>query len=286
MPFCRHCGSRTETGQKFCEECGAPIVAIQPAPFASPSEQPGPEHPPGTPGDGTPGVPVPGPEATAPHRKEQPAVAARSSAGKILIAVLVFAIVLGAAAWYIGMPLLHGNGVPGTGFSAVTTAPTTHPAVTPDTPRMTTPATTVPPTPTPIMTVEDRYSETYEVIYTSNRSYQYGEKVTFPYALIEPPLYVKFNVTPAMVNDTKIADIGLSSEHVVYAVYPDPHAWFEVQVLDAANGAVIESRGFGVSKGYSDQERQEFMVRKSGDYIVEISGSMVSVITEIRKGTT
>ena len=286
MPFCRYCGSRTEPGQKFCEECGAPIVTIQPAPPAPAAEQPGPEQPLDRQDAGAAGPPVPVPGTDVPYRKEHPAIATPPSSGKILAVILAIAIIVGAAAWYAGMPLMKGEPIPGMGLSAVTTVPTTNPAITPETPRMTTPATTVPPTPIPVLTVEDRYRETYEVIYTSNRSYQYGERVTFPYNLSQPPLYVKFNVTPAMVNDTKIADIGLSSEHVVYAVYPDPHAWFEVKVLDAANGAVIESRGFGVSKGYSEQERQEFMVRKSGDFIIEISGSMVYVITEIRKGTT
>jgi len=189
-----------------------------------------------------------------------------------------------AAALFFGLPMLTGSSLSLSSLPA-TTAPTPpETTATAETP-VPAPTATTPP-PAPEITVEARYETAYERIYSSNRTYLFGEKVTIPHTLVHPPLYIKFNVTPAMVNDTKVINIGTPGEYEVFAIYPDPAAWFEVKVLTAAGGDVVDSRGYGVAKGYSGVNQQEFLIRSSGDYVVELSGNRVMAVVDIRIGTS
>ena len=144
--------------------------------------------------------------------------------------------------------------------------------------------TTKPPTavPTSVITRDERFEETYLELYNRNLTYKFGQKETFPVDLTIPPLFIKFNVIPVMVNRSKLVDIGLSTEHTVYAVYPDPNSWFEVKVLDAVSGTFVDARGF--NKEYNQYTKQEFMVREKGKYTVEMSGNGVTVTTQILMG--
>jgi hypothetical protein len=141
------------------------------------------------------------------------------------------------------------------------------------------PETTVP---TPKITRDDRFEETYLELYNRNLTYKFGQKEMFPVDLTQPPLFIKFNVIPVMVNRSKLVDIGLSTERTVYAVYPDPNSWFEVKVLDAVSGTVVDSQGF--NREYNQYIKQEFMVREKGKYTVEMSGNGVTVTTQILTG--
>ncbi len=272
MPFCGTCGKEHNPGENFCGGCGAPLkTGDQPFPQTG---IPPPPPPPAL----VPPLPVP----LSPVQGSQGALVPKP---KIPVAALIGIVaLLVAAAYFIGIPVLTGGTMGGTGLPHP--VPTTPATVLP-TPRPTVATTTVvPTTATPLITQEARYEETYEQVYASNKTYRYGEKITFPYPLTRPPLYVKFTITPVMENRTKIADIGLTTEHEVYAVYPSTNAWFEVRVLDAAAGTEIDKRGFGAGKGYSVFTKQEFMVRTSGDYVLEMSGSDVTVNVTILIGTS
>jgi hypothetical protein len=129
-----------------------------------------------------------------------------------------------------------------------------------------------------------RYGESYEQVYTLNKNFAFGQKEVFFQNLTRPPLYIKFNLTPAMITREKVINIGLSSEETVNATYPSPNAWFEVKVLDAGSGAVVDSRGF--NKEYSVMTKQEFMVRNEGNYQVELSGNDVFAEVRILRGTS
>ena len=276
MPFCENCGCEIGpgTGKKFCGKCGAPIeppdspVPDTPArPEAAQPAQTPPTLPPPAPAI-PPAAAPPGPPPAA--LQVPPAPGARPPLPRYVVpAILAALVVLAAAAWFFGMPLLERG--QGAGSSVTVETAVTAPAVvTPDPVPVTVSA-----TPTAPRIIEGRFGESYEEFYSDNRTYRFGEKVTLPIALDRPPLYIRFNVTPARVNDTKIADIGLSSEHVVYLDYPDPKAWFEVSVIDATSGSTVKTGGFGAGKGYSVQNRQEFTVLKGGEYQIVMAGNLV-----------
>jgi hypothetical protein len=183
----------------------------------------------------------------------------------------------------LGVPLLLHH-IEGDSESAAQPAVSTNITTLPTTPVPAVQVTTaVPAAPTPLVTQELRYEEEYEQVYATNKTFMYGEKISFSYQLTRPPLYVKFNITPAMINRTKIADADLSE---VYAVYPSPNAWFEARVLDAATGKEIDKHGYGTGKGYSIDTRQEFMVRTRGDYVLEMAGSDVAANITVLIGTS
>jgi hypothetical protein len=80
-----------------------------------------------------------------------------------------------------------------------------------------------------------------------------------------------------------MVDIGLSTEHMINATYASPLAWFEIKVLDAGSGAVVDQQGY--NRDYSEMTKQEFMVRKPGNYRIEMSGSEVKAEMRFLIGT-
>ncbi len=190
-------------------------------------------------------------------------------------------VIVATGAYFIGMPLVKGGlppamqpPAPPVSSTIMTTVITT----------VTSPITTLSVTtvPTAMITRDERFEETYLELYNRNLTYKFGQKELFPVDLTSPPLFIKFNVIPVMVNRSKLVDIGLSTERTVYAVYPDPNSWFEVKVLDAVSGTYVDSRGF--NKEYNQYTKQEFMVREKGKYTVEMSGNEVTVNTQILTG--
>lgn len=187
----------------------------------------------------------------------------------------------GAGAYVAAVPVLKGLSPQQPLPTPVATTPV--PLLTPSTPPTNT-SLTPPTTGTPLQTLEVRYGESYEQVYTLNKNFAFGQKEVFFQNLTRTPLYIKFNLTPAMITREKVINIGLSSEEIVNATYPSPNAWFEVKVLDAGSGAVVDSRGF--NKEYSVMTKQEFMVRNEGNYQVELSGNDVFAEFRILRGTS
>ena len=254
MPFCGSCGKEVDANQKFCEHCGS----LQESPsIAVPGPQPLPQTP-------TPGTPTP----------------ASGLPKNVLVGIGVIAVVAAIVLVYLsGLPLTKGTGQTSTGLSD--TAYQTPTSVYPS------PATTIRATTTQtagILTQDERYSETYETIYTKERRFDYGAKEAFTHDLTRPPLSIRFNLTPHMVTSEKLVDIGTSAERTIYATYTDPNAWFEVNVIDADTGAIVESRGF--NKEYSIMTRQEFMVRTKGNYRIEMAGNGVFASIQMLIGTS
>jgi hypothetical protein len=262
MPFCSSCGKEITSGQKFCGYCGAAQDVSEI--MASLSRVPPPPPPPLR----MPVVQPPLPPSAG--KKILP-----KNTGIIIGVVAILAVVAGA--YFVGIPLVQSGFLPALQQPTPTLAPTAQPT---PLPTMITPLKTT--VPTPKIVTDERFEETYEEVYNRNVTYKFGQKEVFPVDLIRPPLFIKFTIIPVMVNKSKIADIGLSTEHIVYAVYPDPDSWFEVRVLDAVSGTVVDARGF--NKAYAQQTKNEFMVREKGRYNVELAGNGVTVKTQVLVG--
>lgn len=193
----------------------------------------------------------------------------------MIIAGILAILVLIAAIYFFGLPLISGSPAGGTPLQQPTLVPPQ--ALTPlPTILSTVPVTTPGPADTPAasQTYEQKYTETYNQVYSVNRAFVGGQKEAFTQDLRSPPLYVKFNITPEIEIGEKVNDVG----DMVSTSYVSPNAWFKVNVYDAGNGALVEQQGF--NKGFSVTEQQEFLVRAPGIYRVEISGN--AVIAEVR----
>jgi hypothetical protein len=258
MPFCTACGKEIDADQKFCEFCGAeqdPPSVVSPPQVLSPP----------------PPALTPPPVTPSPFPREGKLPATMNPA---LIVGVVVAVAFIAGMLFLGIPSLKGTTSHGTAADV-----TPSPEITTAVPTQTVP-TTVPQT--PVLKRADQYEETYEQVYTRNRSYKFGQKEVVSHDLVRPPLYIRFNITPGMVVREKLVDIGLSSEHNITVMYVNPNAWFEVTVFDSGTGTIIDKRGF--NKGYSQITKQEFMVRTKGTYRIVMSGNDVSVNVQILTG--
>ncbi len=192
----------------------------------------------------------------------------------IIGVVAVLAVV--AALYFVGLPLIQGSGHSSTilpGQVSQTSTPVYRSTTGPI------PSTTVI---SGSLTQDARYSEMYQTIYSKERTFDYGAQEVFTHTLTQPPLFIRFNVIPKMVTREKLVDIGTSQERMVTATYADPNAWFEVKVIDADTGAVVDSRGF--NKEYSIMTKQEFLVRTLGNYRIEMAGNGVDASIQILTG--
>jgi hypothetical protein len=258
MSFCTSCGAEISADKKFCTSCGAPM------------DQP---TGPVAPGSPVPVQPVPG----EPTPVIKPGIPKKT----LLIIGIVAVLVIIAAVYVAGLPMLKA-------FFPQQPVPTPVPSTT--APRMTTYAqpsktsslgsTTV----TPLEIFEVHYGKSYKQVYKLTKNFASGQKEVFSHDLTSPPLLIKFSLIPDMQTRDKVINIGLSSETTIKTTYPSPNAWFEISVLDAGSGAVIDKQGF--HKGYSEMTEQEFMVRNQGNYNVEISGNDVLAEVRILSGTS
>ncbi|NMB79529.1 MAG: hypothetical protein GYA23_10610, partial [Methanomicrobiales archaeon] len=201
-----------------------------------------------------------------------------------IIGIVIVLAVIAAGIYFVGLPYLNkGQGLPGT--APATTVPTpTMPVQTMEivTPEDTPTGSLVVPTATTVRKLEGRYEEYYDEIYYLDQPFSNGQKEYFSANVKNPPLFIKFNLTPKIISTEKVINIGTSIEQTITKTYPSPTAWFEVKVLSASNGAVIASHGYG--RDYPDVAKSEFMVRSPGDYKVEMSGSEVDAEISIMQG--
>jgi len=252
MPFCTSCGMEVEPGQKFCGHCGA---LQEPAESILTDLQP----------------PLIQTTAVLP-----PPTTSGTSKNTLKIIGIVAVLAVIVALYFVGLPLIQGNG-----HSSATL-----PGQLSQTPTPVYRSTTVvTPSITAIsgsLTQDARFSEMYQTIYSKQRTFDYGAQEVFTHDLTHPPLYIKFNVIPKMVTREKLVDIGTSRERMVSSTYPDPNAWFEVKVIDAYTGAVVDSQGF--NKDYGVVTNQEFMVRTTGNYRIEMAGNGVDASIQILTG--
>jgi hypothetical protein len=259
MPFCTSCGKEVPPGKKFCEYCGTPLE--QPAVAPAAAAIPVPVSP----------APVIPPAATVPP--------AGGSGKTTVIAGIVVLLVVIAGIYFIGLPMLSGTSGTGTVVQQTPAQPT--PALTPLSEPFTPYITAVPlpvNTPAASQTYEEKYTETYNQVYSVNRAFVGGQKEVFSQDLRNPPLYIKFNITPEIEVGEKVDEVG----KMVSTSYVSPNAWFKVSVYDAGNGALVEQQGF--NKGFGITEKQEFMIRAPGSYRVEISGNAVTAEVRILTG--
>jgi hypothetical protein len=264
MPFCTSCGNEVAPGKKFCEHCGTPLE--QP-----PIEPAAPDTPPTA-------------MSAAPVSPPEVPIKSSGGSGKTMVIVgIIIIILIIASVYFIGLPIISGSSGTRSTLQQATTLPTQ--ALTPFPTYASMQITGTPGTEniqTPYQTYEEKYTETYNLVYSVNHAFNGGQKEIFTKDLTTPPLYIKFNITPKMFYGEKTVNIGLSSEHIVDVSYISPNAWFKVQIYDADNGVLKEEQGF--NKGYSIMTNQEFMVRAPGNYRVEMTGNDVTAEVQILTG--
>ncbi len=118
-PACQKCGAALAPDVKFCESCGAPVsppaVPAATVPVAAPVP-PAPETPPATVQVTTPPAPAPVQE---PARTEKAGVVPKEAGPKkpmsqttMIIAGIIVLALLGAAVYFVGLPMLSGSGIP------------------------------------------------------------------------------------------------------------------------------------------------------------------------------
>jgi hypothetical protein len=129
-----------------------------------------------------------------------------------------------------------------------------------------------PPTPDPYVTL---YNKTSQFNYTTD---------AFTFNLTTPPLLIDFWVDPKMVTREKYAtdQYGDRDWSKFEQTYPSPQAWFEVRVRERTTGEIVAQDGFG--KLYSTDTHKQVVVRRIGDYLIELTGNEVKVEVLMRAG--
>ncbi|MHB8163493.1 MAG: zinc ribbon domain-containing protein [Methanoregula sp.] len=265
MPFCTSCGAEIAADKKFCGQCGAPQEAgTAPAVPETPAVHEAP-LPPGEP-------PVFRPPPSKPILPKNP----------VIIGIIIALIVIMAVVYIVGLPMLKVGGQKT--IEGMVPSPSVTPALyqtTQPTPQSTLPiiTTIIPETTTlPVQELDARLEEEYEPIYSLNQNFSFGQKVQFAHELTRPPLYVQFNLTPVLITRHRLVSAETRNEHYENTTEASPYAWFEVKVLDAGTGEVVDQQGYG--KDYPDLTKSSFMVRKKGNYRIEMSGN--DVFAEVR----
>ncbi|PKL70708.1 MAG: hypothetical protein CVV30_04990 [Methanomicrobiales archaeon HGW-Methanomicrobiales-1] len=276
MPFCTSCGAEIPADKKFCGQCGArqetdTAPAVPETPTASE----------------TPVVPE------APLPRCQPPVFRAPSSKPILpknpaiIGIIIALIVIMAVLLIAGLPMLKASGQDTLEGMAPLPANSVTPNLTPQpTAQSTVPVETtiIPETTTlPVAQWDARLEEDYEPVYNLNQNFSYGQKVEFSQELTRPPLYVRFNLTPVLIIRHRLVAAETNNEHYENTTQASPYAWFEVTVFDAGTGEVVEQQGYG--KDYPDLTKHSFMVRKSGNYRIVMSGNDVFAEVQMLIGT-
>ncbi len=277
MPFCTSCGAEIPGNKKFCGQCGAPVE-----PDNLPAE---PDIPPVVPE--TPAV------YEAPLPPGQPPVLRAPTTKRMLpknpviVGIIIALIVIMAVLLIVGLPMLKTGGqntlegmvpTPSVTFTPnLTIQPTPQSTVALETAII--PETTA----LPVVQRDARLEEDYEPIYNLNQNFSFGQKVQFAYELTRPPLYVRFNLTPVLITRHRLVSADTRNEHYENTTETSPYAWFEVTVLDAGTGEVVEQQGYG--KDYPDLTKSSFMVRKTGNYRIVMSGNDVFAEVQMLIGT-
>ena len=267
MPFCTSCGAEVAADTKFCEQCGAPTEPVAaPGGPAAPAALHVPVHP------------------QHPYWMTTPPAEPKKPKTALIIGGIVIVLAIVAAAYFVGMHLLKANQKSSSGLTPSNSLPVTYtmeqtalptPQYTPVIPETTT---------LPLVVRDERLEENYKPVYSLDQKFAYGQKVDFAHELTNPPLYIRFNLTPTQIIRHRLVAIDTTNEHYENTTENSPQAWFEVQVLDAGSGAVIDQQGFG--KDYSDETKQDFMVRNKGNFLIEMSGNDVEADIQMLTGTT
>lgn len=192
-------------------------------------------------------------------------------------------LVIVAIAYFAGMPMLKANQKSSDGFVQSHT-PSMTPTIMPTALPTSQSTIVITETPTlPVIVKDERLEEDYEQVYTLNQKFAFGQKEYFAHELTQPPLYIRFNLTPTMISQIRLVYIGTKNEQYMNTTETSPYAWFEVKVLDAGSGAILDKQGFG--KDYTYATKQNFMVRQKGNYRIEMSGNEVNAEVQMLVGT-
>ena len=256
MRFCPSCGAELIPGNRFCVQCGAPV---------DPPASPGPGISPATPVILSPAYPA---AKAGPDKKIL-----------MIIGVIAVCVIL-ATVVYFALPLLKPAASPASASKMpVTVTPTGYARVQTLIPETATPVQT----PTSKIVDSSRFGSDYEQVYSLAKNFSYGQKVVTSYNLEHPPLYIWFTLEPVTIQRHILVSIGTSAEHMVNNTVPSPNSWFEVKVLDATDGRVVDQQGYG--RDYPDMTENKFMVRQPGNYTIEMSGHDVYADVTILTGT-
>jgi hypothetical protein len=114
----------------------------------------------------------------------------------------------------------------------------------------------------------------YNQVYSIDQQFKTGQKEYTSFDLTEPPMIIQLEVIPKTVSRNKLVDIGTANERYITAEYTSPNSWFEIKVTDTSTGEVLTTLGFG--KGYNIGEKQEYTIRKIGNYRFEMQGNEIT----------
>ena len=266
MVACPACGKEMPADMKFCEECGAAL-----------------SHPKDAPGKGTAeSAPVPRGDRTQTPVPQDPGKGkSRALPVKMIGGVIAVVLILAVVGLY-GLPLLKGAGQPVSGPNTAALVPPTLPAAArPAAVAYATPATATL-APAVIEVIDERSGMTYIQVYRNRQDFTTGQSAVFTANVQKPPLVIRFTLEPQLIAHDKIINHGLSTERTVTENIPDPLSFFEIDVVNAATGTVIERQGF--NKDFGTETKQEFMVRSGGDLRVEMTGTRVNADVQILTG--
>jgi hypothetical protein len=136
--------------------------------------------------------------------------------------------------------------------------------------------------PTPVQTPAQKTvylrNEAYDQINSINKQFDPGKIEVFSYNLKQLPMVIQLELNPKMVSDQKLVNIGTSNEHYVTATYADPYAWFELKVVNADTGTVETTLIY--RKNINGSLKQEYIIRRMGNYRFEMSGNLVSATVQ------
>jgi len=118
----------------------------------------------------------------------------------------------------------------------------------------------------------------YVVIYSlKNQPFAYS-KSAVSFDLKNPPMQIDYslsvtNVTRNLEGNSRV----LTNEWTTYQTNNyDPMAYFEVFVREKSTGNIVLQDGFGQSKQYGNENIRRLTVYRSGNYIIEFNGNMLS----------
>jgi hypothetical protein len=258
MVLCPACGKEISTDMKFCEECGTSL--------------PRPDTLPGAGDRGT--VPVPPQDKPGPNAKRTRKGIVKMVAGGVAAVIFVVLVVF-------VLPLLGGSHQQVGSAAAVPTF--TQVPVTAGLSPIESVAQVAPvQTTAGIEVFDERTGSTYLQVYRNKQDFSTGQTAVFPYSVKTPPLLIRFTVTPQMIVHDKIINHGLSTERTVTENIPDPLSFFEVDVIDASTGTIVERQGF--NKDFGTETKQEVMVCSARDFRIEMSGNRVNADVQVLTG--
>jgi hypothetical protein len=120
----------------------------------------------------------------------------------------------------------------------------------------------------------------YLTIFENNLSYNLANSYKISFDLKNPPMVIRYTVTPQNITDTKWFEPKDFQKKIDTAIInrPDEFAWFEMKIYE--NESLYDTQGWGGLYGIP-LTMQEIVIRNPGMYEIEFSGYEVRVNSEV-----